>query len=69
MSDFSPKLIDALKAFRLAAQRPHTCCPHPYHGVVHMVIPADHIVLKCCKCESMTTQHRDHWLEGVTSSW
>lgn len=38
----------------------HEHCFHAYRGVLHMVVPDGHVVLKCCKCPEMKTEHREH---------
>lgn len=38
----------------------HTCHWHLYTGVIHMVVPAGHVVQHCCKCDAMRTVHRAH---------
>ena len=35
-------------------------CFHPYCGVIHMVIPDGHVLVKCCQCEHMETRHAAH---------
>jgi hypothetical protein len=41
----------------------HEHCMHPYRGVLHMVVPDGHVVIKCCECDHMETKHGDHWRE------
>jgi len=39
-------------------------CDHCYHlhrGPLLMVVPNGHVVLSCCKCKNLRTQHADHY--------
>lgn len=37
-----------------------SCCFHNFHGPIHRVIPYDHLVQQCCKCNKIRTIHVDH---------
>jgi hypothetical protein len=39
---------------------PHWHCMRPYEGVLHMVVPNGHVVVKCCECPHMETRHMAH---------
>lgn len=39
----------------------HEHCLRRYEGVIHMVIPDGHVLLKCCKCDHAEMRHHDHW--------
>lgn len=45
----------------------HTHCYHYHTGPLHMVIPDGHVVLKCCSCGSIKTEHGEHFLQGRTA--
>lgn len=36
------------------------CCWHLSQGMMHMVVPEGHVVLKCCQCSAVRTEHFDH---------